>query len=61
MDVLVIGKNKELNDLEQLYNIKINIIKTDKNKFDKKDTLIKEIIKNHTILKGVEQFIELIW
>jgi|SRR3989344_431563 len=61
LDVLIIGENREIKDLEQLYNIKINIVKIDKYKFDKGDTLIREIIKNHVILKGVEQFIELIW
>ena len=59
--MLIIGENREIKDLEQLYNIKINIVKIDKYKFDKGDTLIREIIKNHVILKGVEQFIELIW
>ncbi len=61
LDVLFIGKQKELKDLEGLYNIKINVVKIDKNKFDKNDILIKEIIKNHIVLRGVEEFIELIW
>lgn len=61
LDILIIGKNEEIKDLEELYNIKINIIRIDKNNFDKNDTLIKETIKNHVILKGVEDFIELIW
>jgi DNA-binding transcriptional ArsR family regulator len=61
LDVLIIGKNEELKDLEELYNIKINIVKIDKKKFDKDDILIREVIKNHIILKGIENFIELIW
>ena len=61
LDVFVIGNIKEVGDLEELYNIKINIIKTNKDKFSKKEHIIKEIIKNHIILKGVESFIELIW
>ncbi len=61
LDVLIVGKHQEIKDLEELYNLKINIIKIDKKKFSKEDILIKEIIKNHVILKGVEGFIELIW
>jgi len=61
IDLLIIGKHKEIKDLEELYNLKINIVKIDKKKFNKSEVLIKEIIKNHVILKGVEDFIELIW
>ena len=61
MDVLVIGNQQEIKGLEQLYNVKINAVKIDKKKFNKADTFIKEIIKNHIVLKGVEEFIELIW
>ncbi|MFH1710710.1 MAG: helix-turn-helix domain-containing protein [Nanoarchaeota archaeon] len=61
LDILVIGKPAEIKDLEEMYNIKINVVKIDKNKFDKNDTLIREIIKNHVVLRGVEEFIELIW
>jgi uncharacterized protein len=61
LDVLIIGNHKEIKDLEQLYNIKINIVKINKEKFNKGDILIGEVIKNHVILKGIEEFIELIW
>ncbi len=61
MDLFVVGKIKEVEDLENTYNIKINLIKSDKYKFDKKEHIIEEIIKNHVILKGVEEFIDLIW
>ena len=61
LDVFVMGKIKDLEDLEEFYNVKINIVKSNKNKFNKKEHIIKEIIKNHIILKGVEDFIELIW
>lgn len=61
LDVFVIGKIKNVEDLEELYNIKINIIKINKDKFDKNEHIIKEIIKNHIILKGTENFIDLIW
>lgn len=61
LDVLFVGKYQELKDLEELYNIKINIVKIDKKKFNKDNILIKEIIKNHVILNGIEEFIGLIW
>ena len=61
IDLFVMGKIKEIRDLEQLYNIKANIIISEKNKFNAKEHIIQEIIKNHIILKGVEEFIELIW
>ncbi len=61
LDVFVIGNIRDIEDLEEIYNVKINIVKSNKNKFDKKEHIIKEIIKNHIILKGVEGFVELIW
>lgn len=60
LDVFVIGKSKSVEDLEELYNIKINIVRLNKSKFDKNEYIIQEIIKNHIILKGTEEFIELI-
>ncbi|MEK6918164.1 MAG: winged helix-turn-helix domain-containing protein [Nanoarchaeota archaeon] len=61
LDVFVLGKMKNVDDLEEVYNIKINIVRSNKNKFDKKDHLILEIIKNHVVLRGIEDFIKLIW
>ena len=61
LDVFIIGKISEVEDLEELYKIKINIVKSSKEKIDKNGIFIKEIIKNHIVLKGVEEFIELIW
>ena len=61
LDVFVMGKIKDTEDLEELYGIKINIIKSTINKFDKNEHIIKEIIKNHVILKNVEGFVELLW
>ena len=61
LDVFVIGKIGEVEDLESLYKIKINIVKSNKEKINKEDVFMKEIIKNHIIIKGVEEFIELIW
>lgn len=60
LDIFLIGKIKEIEDIEELYNIKINIVKSTKTKFNKNVHIIKEIIKNHIILKGIEDFIELI-
>ncbi|MBW6442594.1 nucleotidyltransferase domain-containing protein [Patescibacteria group bacterium] len=61
LDIFLIGKIKEFNELEEKYHIKINLIKLNKDKFNKEDIFIKEVIKNHIILEGVEKFIELIW
>ena len=60
LDVFIIGKSKNVDDLEELYNVKINIVRSNKSKFDRNAYVIKEIIKNHIILKGTEEFIELI-
>jgi len=59
LDLFVIGSAGDLEELEDLYKIKINTLKS--KKFDKSNHLIKEIIKNHIILKGVEEFVDLIW
>ena len=61
LDVFVIGDIKDTDDLENLYKIKINIIKSSKEKINKEDVFVKEVIKNHIIIKGVEEFVELIW
>lgn len=59
LDVFVLGKIKDVNDLEKIYNIRINVVKADK--FDINDNFIKEVIKNHIVLRGVEDFVSLIW
>jgi len=61
MDIFAIGKVEDLQDLEALYNIKINIIYSSKDKFKLNDLFIKEIINSHIILKGVEEYIDLTW
>jgi predicted nucleotidyltransferase/DNA-binding HxlR family transcriptional regulator len=61
LDIFVIGKVGNIENLEEIYNIKINIIKSNKKRFNKNEHIIREIIKSHIILKGVEDFIELIW
>ena len=61
LDVFVMGGMKNVEDLEDRYNIKINVVKSTKEKFNKSDIFIKEVLNNHIILKGVEDFIELTW
>lgn len=61
LDIFILGKISNLEELEELYKIKINVVKSTKEKWNKKEIIIKEIIKNHIILKGMEEFIELIW
>lgn len=61
LDVFTFGTIKEFEDLEDKYNIKINIIRSTREKFNKSDIFIKEVLKNHIILKGIEEFIELTW
>ncbi|MBM3228701.1 hypothetical protein FJZ20_02365 [Candidatus Pacearchaeota archaeon] len=61
LDVFVMGKIRNVEELEEIYNLKINILKSDKKNFNKNDSFTKEIIKNHIVLKGLEDFIDLIW
>jgi len=61
LDVFVIGSIDEVEDLEDKYDLKINIVKSTKEKFNKLDIFIKEVLKNHILLRGVEDFIELTW
>jgi DNA-binding transcriptional ArsR family regulator len=61
LDIFIIGKISDKSDLEELYGIKINIIVSEEGKFNKQENIIQEVIKNHVVLKGVEQFIDLIW
>jgi predicted nucleotidyltransferase len=61
LDVFVIGNIKDVEDLEDKYNIKINIVRSTHERFSKSDVFIKEVLKNHIILKGIEEYIELTW
>jgi DNA-binding Lrp family transcriptional regulator len=61
LDIFVIGRMGNIEDLENFYKIKINIVKSSKEKINKKDIFVREIIKNHIIIKGAEEFVELIW
>ena len=57
LDILIIGKcnEKEINKISKIYKIRINPKIYPKLE---KDILIKEVIKNHIIIKNTEQFIE---
>lgn len=61
LDIFVLGKINEVKDLEEKYGLKMNIVKSNKEKFNKEEIFIKEVMKTHIILKGVEEFIELTW
>jgi uncharacterized protein len=61
LDLLVIGKIDKLKHLEESFGIEINLVSLDKNKFNLNEPFIKEIMENHIILKGTEEFIDLIW
>ena len=41
LDVFIIGKIKDIGNLEEIYNIKINIVKSTKKKFDKEENIKK--------------------
>jgi predicted nucleotidyltransferase len=57
LDVLIIGKcnESEISRISKIYRIEINLKIYPRLK---KDILIKEVIKNHIIIKNAEQFIE---
>ena len=59
LDILIIGKcnEKEINNISKIYKREINFKIYSKLE---QDTLIKEVIKNHIIIKNTEQFIEAI-
>ncbi len=61
LDIFILGKIEDTGDLEEKYHIKLNVVKSSKDKFNKSEVFINEVIKNHIILKGVEEFIELTW
>ena len=60
LDLLVIGEIKEITDLEDSFNLEINVVKSTKNNFIKNEPFVKEIMENHIILRGLEEFVE-IW
>jgi len=60
LDLLVIGEIKDIHDLEDSFKIEINVIKSTKNKFTKNEPFVKEVMENHIVLKGLEDFVK-IW
>jgi len=61
LDILNIDGSLDIEDIKDRFKVKINPVKIDLKKFNKEEVFIKEIIKNHVILKGVEDFVDLIW
>ncbi len=55
IDLFVMGSIKNTSDIEKAFNIKINAISS-KKKNIQEEPIFKEIMKNHIILKGVEEF-----
>ena len=60
LDLLIIGNYNEKNikELEKIYNLEINIKKYDLSIFKKPDHLFNEVIKDHILIKGGEDFVE---
>ena len=60
LDLLAIGSYEEKNikELEKIYNLEINIKKYDISIFKSPDHLFKEVIKDHIIAKGGEDFVK---
>lgn len=61
LDLLVIGQIQSIKNLEDSFNIDINVVKSRKDKFNIYEPFIKEVMENHIILKGVEDFVNLAW
>jgi predicted nucleotidyltransferase len=60
LDLFVLGSINNVAGLENSFNIEINIINGDKEKINSQEPFVKEIKENHVILKGVEEFVELV-
>jgi len=60
LDLLAIGSYEEKNikELEKMYNMEINIKKYNISIFKSPDHLFKEVIKDHIIAKGGEDFVK---
>ena len=61
LDILIMGNIQDIDKLEESFGIEINVINMKKNKFDLKENFVKEIVRNHIVLKNVEDFVDLIW
>ncbi len=65
LDLFIVGKynEKEINKVSRIYNLEIDIKTYPKRTFKKyitEDILLKEIIENHIIIKGTENFVNTI-
>ena len=61
LDLFVVGRVDGIDSLKDVYGIDINVVRTTRGKFDKGDIIVKEVMGNHVVLKGVEEFVDLIW
>jgi len=61
LDLLVIGKMKDTFDIEESFNLDINIIKSNAKRIKSNEPFIKELMENHIILKGIDEFVDLKW
>jgi uncharacterized protein len=66
LDIFVIGsyKRNKVDKIAELYDLKINVKNYPLKIFEKEirtDFLIKEILNNHIVFKGVEDFVNIIW
>jgi len=59
LDIFLAGDLSSIKDLEETYQISINVIKAKKINLEN-DTILNEVLKNHIVLKGIEEFMELI-
>ena len=65
LDIFIVGNydEKQIDNISEIYGAEINIknysVKTFQNNLTK-DILIKEVLDNHIVIKGTEEFIQLI-
>jgi predicted nucleotidyltransferase len=61
IDLFVIGEINGIKELESMYNLKLNVVKSSRDKFKLNEPFVKEIVQKHIIIKGIEEYIELTW
>jgi uncharacterized protein len=64
LDIFIIGEydKKKINEVSKMYNIEINVKKYTSDIFNrglKEDILIKEVLKDHIIFSGLDEFINI--